>query len=127
LSNRDIALMERNWDNTDEAAMDNPLGGIKRGWAEIRSVYERLFGGGNRYQFEFYDYTLQRYNEVFVAIGRERGQLVTADGRRLDLAIRTTRIFRWAGGRWRQIHHHGSIDNPEMLARYQQAVLPRAA
>lgn len=122
-----MALMEQNWDATDEAAMDNPLGDIKRGWAEIRYVYERLFGGANQYQFEFYDYTLQRYGEVFIAIGRERGQFVTEDGLPIDLVIRTTRIFRWADGWWRQIHHHGSIDNPDMLARYQQAVLKRVA
>lgn len=46
LNNRDIALMEQNWNANEEAAMDNPLGGIKRGWAEIRSVYERLLLSG---------------------------------------------------------------------------------
>ncbi|MGA3087110.1 MAG: hypothetical protein ABSD75_00770 [Terriglobales bacterium] len=38
LNNRDIVLMEQNWDATDEAVMDNPLGGINRGWREIRSA-----------------------------------------------------------------------------------------
>ncbi len=52
--------------------MDNPLGGIKRGWSDIRSVYERLFASAKRFRFEFYDYTLQRNGEVFIAIGRER-------------------------------------------------------
>lgn len=127
LNTRDIALMEQNWDSSDEAAMDNPLGGIRRGWAEIRSVYQRLFDSPNRYSFEFYDYTLQRYGEIFIAIGRERGQLVMEDAAQLKLAIRTTRIFRWTNGRWRQLHHHGSIDDADMLARYQQAVLKRAA
>jgi ketosteroid isomerase-like protein len=107
--------------------MDNPLGGIKRGWAEIRDVYERLFASSGEYEFEFYDYTLQRYGEVFIAIGRERGQLVSSAGQVLELAIRTTRIFREVESRWRQVHHHGSIDNSEMLARYQQAVSKRAA
>jgi hypothetical protein len=73
------------------------------------------------------DYSLQRHSEVFIAIGRERGQLASADGQILELAIRTTRIFRWAKERWRPIHHDGSIDNPDMLARYQQAVSKRAA
>jgi hypothetical protein len=31
--------------------------------------------------------------------------------------------FRWADGAWRQVHHHGFIDDTEMLLRYQQAVL----
>jgi hypothetical protein len=48
---------------------------VERGWNEIRTVYERLFASANRYNFEFYDYTLHRYGEVFVAIGRERGKL----------------------------------------------------
>ena len=43
LNARDLALMQRNWSNTDEAAMDNPLGGIKRGWDEIQPVYQTLF------------------------------------------------------------------------------------
>ena len=41
--------------------MDNPLGGITRGWTEIRSVYELLFDRANQYQFEFHDYSLRRY------------------------------------------------------------------
>lgn len=127
LNTRDLALMEQNWDPTEEAAMDNPLGGINRGWAEIRPVYESLFASPGRYRFEFYDYTLLCHAEVFIAIGREQGQLLIAERQVLDLAIRTTRIFRWAGKQWRQLHHHGSIDDPDMLARYRPAVLKRAA
>ncbi|MDQ2802483.1 MAG: nuclear transport factor 2 family protein, partial [Pseudomonadota bacterium] len=40
----------------------------------------------------------------------------------IDLAIRTTRLFRRAGGRWRQVHHHGSIDDPALLVAYRTAV-----
>ena len=36
--------------------------------------------------------------------------------------IRISRIFRRVDGRWRQIHHHGSIDDADLLARYQAAV-----
>lgn len=127
LNARDIALMEQNWDSSDEAVMDNPLGGIRRGWAEIASVYRGLFGASSRYSFEFYDYTLHRYGEIFIAIGRERGQLVMEDAAPLKLTIRTTRIFRLTNGRWRQLHHHGSIDDADMLVGYKQAVLKRAA
>jgi hypothetical protein len=31
--------MEQNRDASDEAAMDNPRGGIERGWTKIRSVH----------------------------------------------------------------------------------------
>jgi ketosteroid isomerase-like protein len=118
---RDLTLMEQNWDNSAEAVMDNPLGGIKRGWREIRSVYERIFNSRGKVEVEFYDYTLQRHGEVFAAIGRERGRHTSAK-ETFELAIRTTRVFRKVDGGWRQIHHHGSIESPDLLARYQQAV-----
>jgi len=35
----DMQMMSENWAQSDEIAMDNPLGGIKRGWGEIQSVY----------------------------------------------------------------------------------------
>jgi ketosteroid isomerase-like protein len=70
---------------------------------------------------EFWDYTQHRSGDVFWVVGRERGRL-TMDGASLELAIRTTCLFRRTGGRWRQIHHHGSIEDPDMLARYLAAV-----
>jgi hypothetical protein len=93
---RDIALMERKWDSSDEASMDNPLGGIRRGWAEIRQVYERIFNGAATLNVEFHDYTLHRFSEIFYAVGRERGTL-KADNLSLDQNIRTTRLFRLTG------------------------------
>jgi len=118
---RDLALMARNWDSSDEVSMDNPLGGIRRGWSEVRQVYERIFAGRAVVAVEFYDYTIHRFSDVFYAVGRERGSL-EADGVSLDLKIRTSRLFRLVDGRWRQIHHHGSIEDAELLARYQAAV-----
>jgi ketosteroid isomerase-like protein len=79
LNARDLKAMQTNWSSDAEAAMDNPLGGIRRGWLQ----------------------------------GRER----------LELAIRTSRIFRRETRNWKQFHHHGSIEMPPMLAAYQTAVL----
>jgi ketosteroid isomerase-like protein len=122
LNARDLALMQKNWSDSDAAAMDNPLGGIKRGWAEIKTVYEKLFASSGVYRFEFHDYTVHEGAEFFYVVGRERGELESDVGT-LQLAIRTTRIFqRDADQRWRQIHHHGSIDDPQLLAAYQEAV-----
>jgi ketosteroid isomerase-like protein len=117
----DLGLMAENWQDSPDVAMDNPLGGIKRGWPQIRPVYERIFAGSARVQVEFHDYTLHVIGDVFFAVGRERGTFETGSTK-LDLAIRTTRIFRRAGGRWRQVHHHGSIDDPDLLGAYQRAV-----
>lgn len=65
LNSRDIEKMARNWAQTDEAVMDNPLGGIKRGWKEIRAVYEQLFNSQSQYYFEFYDYSFHASGEIF--------------------------------------------------------------
>lgn len=121
INSGDLSVLEQNWNNSPEAAMDNPLGGIRRGWPEIRQVYERLFATRASYAFEFWDYTQHHVGDVFWVVGRERGHL-TSDAATLELAIRTTRLFRRIDGRWRQVHHHGSIDDPDMLRRYQTAV-----
>jgi hypothetical protein len=55
--------------------MDNPLGGIVRGWPEMRGVYERLFSGPARVRAEFFDYTLRVFETVFFAVGSERWKL----------------------------------------------------
>jgi len=119
---RDLALMAANWAHGDEIAMDNPLGGIKRGWEEIGAVYQRLFGGPARVYVEFYDYSLMVTDAMFCAIGRERGELAVGDSR-VALAIRTSRVYRRIDSQWRQVHHHGSMDDPVLLATYQAAVL----
>ncbi|TAL76662.1 MAG: DUF4440 domain-containing protein [Beijerinckiaceae bacterium] len=123
LNSRDLELMQRNWSNSAESAMDNPLGGIKRGWTEIRPTYEKLFESKGAYRFEFYDYTMHETRDLFYVVGRERGEL-DVSGQPMQLAIRTSRIFRRdQDGRWSQVHHHGSIDDPQMLTAYQTAIL----
>ncbi len=121
---RDLELMRANWHDGADAAMDNPLGGIKRGWGEIGPVYEKLFHGPARVYVEFYGYTLHETPDMFYAVGRERGHF-TRGADTIELAIRTSRVFRRMAGAWRQVHHHGSIEDPALLARYQQAVLGR--
>jgi ketosteroid isomerase-like protein len=117
----DLGLIAENWEPTAAVVMSNPVGGIARGWPAIRAVYERIFEGPATVRVEFYDYTLHEGAELCCAVGRERGML-ERDGHRLPLAIRTTRVFRRAGGVWRQVHHHGSMDDPDLLQQYQRLV-----
>ena len=118
-NSRDLTLIRENWLRSPEDVLDNPLGGIRRGWPAIEEVYRRIFSSQTAVEVEFFDYTLHEVGEVFWAVGRERGRL--SDGS-LQLAIRTTRLFRRHEGRWRQTHHHGSFDDPEMLKAYQERV-----
>jgi len=118
----DMGLMSSNWQNTDEASMSNPLGGVKRGWDSIRLVYERIFNGTAKVYVEFYDYTLHQSGMMFFAIGRERGYFQQGDNK-IELSIRTSRVYRLDSDVWRQVHHHGSIESPALLQQYQAAVL----
>lgn len=122
----DMTMMSENWWQSDEIAMDNPLGGIKRGWSEIQPVYARIFNGPAEVYVEYYDYTVHPTADMFYAVGRERGYFRLA-GEEITLAIRTSRIFRKVAGCWKQTHHHGSIEDPRLLARYQAAVLGKQA
>jgi hypothetical protein len=117
-----MEMMAANWFQSDETAMDNPLGGIKRGWAEIRPVYERIFNSPAQVYVEYYDYTIHETPDIFYAVGRERGYF-RMEGEDISLAIRTSRIFQKIGNTWRQVHHHGSIEDPQLLGKYQAAVL----
>ena len=119
---RDMKTMAQNWAQSDDIVMDNPLGGLKRGWSEIQPVYAHIFEGPAEVYVEYFDYTLHESPSMFYTVGRERGYLRTG-GEEIALAIRTTRVFRKIEGRWRQVHHHGSIEEPGLLARYQAAVL----
>ena len=118
----DIDVMSKNWAQSNDIVMSNPLGNVKRGWTEIKPVYERIFNGQSKVYVEYFDYTLHETAEMFYAIGRERGYF-HSDDEEITLAIRTSRIFQKIEGYWRQVHHHGSIEDPQMLGKYQSAVL----
>jgi len=114
--------MQNVWLNTDEASMNNPVGGIMRGWKNIESVYDKIFNGKAKVFVEFYDFTFHSTENMFLVTGRERGFFENGN-LKIDLAIRTSRVFIKENGVWKHIQHHGSIDNPELLKKYQDAIL----
>jgi len=121
-NSRDLQLMAASWLPSDQSSMDNPIGGIRRGWPAILEAYTRIFSGKAEVYVEFYDFSVHHQGTMFFATGRERGYF-KLENLSIDLAIRTTRIFVDVHGDWKQIHHHGSIENPELLKNYQSAVL----
>ena len=125
-NNQHFESMEDNWLQTSQASMSNPLGGIKRGWNEIREVYKKIFNGSARVYVEFYDYSIYVTDTIFVAVGRERGAL-EFENEITDLSIRTSRVYCLHDNRWKQIHHHGSMDNPKLLDKYQKSLIDNQA
>lgn len=118
---RDLDALAANWADGDAPSMDNPIGGIRRGWPAIREGYSRLFGGPAAVSVTFHDFTCQGGSDWQLFVGREKGICRTPQVT-LDLRIRTTRWFVKSDGRWRQLHHHGSIEEPALLADYQRAI-----
>lgn len=117
-NSRDLKMIDRNFSDSSEVAIDNPLGGIRRGSDQPHLMYEKIFKSDADLHVEFWDYTITQVGDVFWAVGRERGTYLTS-GKRADINIRTTRLFRKVDGIWRQIHHHGSIDDADALKAFQ--------
>jgi ketosteroid isomerase-like protein len=125
-NSHDLKMIDDNFAHSDEVAIDNPLGGIRRGADEPHKMYEGVFKSPANVHVVFWDYTIHRAGNVFWAVGRERGTYVDG-GVEKNLNIRTTRIFQLIDGRWRQMHHHGSIEDAKLLADYQNAVRSAAS
>ena len=121
----DLAGLEANWAPGDLPSMDNPIGGIRRGWGEIGAGYARLFGGRAIIYVEFFDFTTHGGDDYCLFVGRERGHCGTPETT-IELRIRTSRLFVRVDDVWRQLHHHGSIEEPALLANYQRIILGKA-
>jgi hypothetical protein len=120
---RDLDGLTANWADGDAPSMDSPFGGMRRGWLAIREGYSKLFNGPATVRVGFHDFTSQGGGSDWsLFVGREKGICETPI-ESLDLRIRTSRLFIKMKGVWRQLHHHGSIEEPVLLAEYQRAIL----
>src|SRR5437016_2075017 len=87
----DLDALAANWAD-DTPSMDNPIGGIRRGWPAIREGYSKLFSGPATVHVAFHDFTSCGGSDWHVFVGREKGVCTTPTAS-LALRIRTTRIF----------------------------------
>lgn len=122
-NNRDLDTFKKIWLNHELVQLNNPLGGIIRGIGPITELYDKIFNGQARVWVELTDIVCFKSNDMITFAGREIGEF-SAQGQTIDLQIRTTRFLGYSDnqGQWFQLHHHGSIDNVELLDRYQKAV-----
>jgi hypothetical protein len=117
----DLDQLATCWAEGDAPTMDNPIGGVMRGWPAIRDGYSWLFNGPATLQVVFRDFTSQGGADWHLFAGRENGVCATPH-ETLELRMRTSRLFVKTEGLWRQLHHHGSIEEPVVLADYQRAI-----
>lgn len=119
---RSLPLLGQVWLDNPLVQLDNPVGGILRGVDGIRALYERVFTGPARVWVELHDVVEMSAGSTVTFAGRERGEFAVGD-MVVPLAIRTSRVFAYVQDvGWRQMHHHGSIDDPEALRACQDAV-----
>jgi ketosteroid isomerase-like protein len=126
LNNRDAEALAAVVSDHALAQLNNPVGGILRGGDAIVELYaSKIFRGRVKVEVRFGDFVqyLGEHHAVFA--GRETGTYTVDAGEPRPLTIRTSRYFRYDtdAGKWLQLHHHGSIDDAELLGAYQKAVL----
>lgn len=119
---RNAEAAANNWAKKYAVAMANPIGGIRRNWNSIKEAYDKIMDGEAKVYVEYHDFNFHQFDDIFYAEGRERGSLNTGDVQ-LGIKIRTSRIYKLFDDGWKQVHHHGSMDDPELLHRYQQAIM----
>jgi limonene-1,2-epoxide hydrolase len=122
-NNKDIDTFKKVWYNNDLVQLNNPLGGIVRGIEPIVEVYDTIFNGRAKVWVKFTDILYYATDEMVVFAGTEIGEF-SIENETVDLKIRTSRIFGYLDNekRWFQLHHHGSIDDSDLLYKYQKAV-----
>lgn len=120
---RDMAVFAQVWADHELIQLNNPLGGILRGYEAIANLYRGIFTGPASVWVELGDMVEFQSHDMVVFAGRESGEF-SKDGRTVALSIRTSRIVQWMGAEvgWKQTHHHGSIDDARQLTAYQHAV-----
>jgi len=88
----DLKALAANWAEDNAPSMDNPIGGIRRGWPAIKEGYAKLFSGPATVRVAFHDFTAQGNNDYHLFVGREKGFCETP-AVRVELRIRTSRWF----------------------------------
>jgi limonene-1,2-epoxide hydrolase len=120
---RDMNVFAKVWAEHELIQLNNPLGGILRGYEPISELYRGIFNGNARVWVELHDIVEFQSDAMVVFAGREKGEFTKGEVT-LPLSIRTSRIVQWMGNDigWKQVHHHGSIEDAQLLAEYQGAV-----
>jgi len=122
-NNKNLDVLGKVWANHQLIQLNNPLGGILRGYESIAALYGQVFTGPASVWVELSDIVEFQTEDMIVFAGREAGEF-TKNNRTLPLSIRTSRVVQWFGSDivWKQVHHHGVIDDSRLLDEYQQAV-----
>ena len=119
-NNKDEALMAACWDQSSPVTNANQLGGIQGSRDEVLDRYQKIFQAPFHVYAEFVEFGLYDFDEFCVVLGHEQGTF-EKDGEKFSFRTRDTRILRRVNGKWLQVHHHGSFEDPKLLKQFQDA------
>ena len=104
----EVAPMEKVWSHADDTTYMGPTGGRQTGWEDIRHIWkvqaDKKLGG----EIKNIRSNLFVGDRIAVAQGVEKGFNVV-DGKRQDVSIRSTSVFRKENGAWKMISHHTDL------------------
>ncbi|MBA2435634.1 MAG: nuclear transport factor 2 family protein [Chthoniobacterales bacterium] len=105
----DPAPMLEAWSHKDDVLYTGPMGGYQVGWKAISAVWteQAALKIGGKVSPENVHIILG--DDIAVACNYEVGSNLAPDGKRVDVNIRATNIYREEGGQWKMIHHHTDI------------------
>lgn len=122
-NNKDLDTLKRVWYKDGLIQLNNPVGGIVRGVDSIMKLYDKIFTSQASVWVRLTDIVYYATAGMVVFAGTEIGEFAS-NGETIALKIRTSRIFGYPDNEksWFQLHHHGSIDHPDLLYKYQTTV-----
>jgi ketosteroid isomerase-like protein len=104
--NGDPAPMLALWLPSPDVTAMHTLGDLEVGWDQVRAVWERVARICSDGQMTITELEIRLFGDLVYAICREQVQMTVA-GKRVQLTLRATNIFRREDDDWKVIHHHG--------------------
>jgi ketosteroid isomerase-like protein len=99
------------WSHRDDISLYGALGGMERGWSEVRPRYDWVSQAMIAEGIRIENLHTEISGDVAVAVDLEH-MVRTIDGKRIPRTLRVTHCYRREGGAWKIFHRHGDELRP---------------
>lgn len=105
----DLGAMKDVWSHAEDVTYMGPGGGFRIGWGQILADWETQAAMklGGKVEPENMHITVGQ--ELGVVQNYEKGENTNAEGKRQQVSIRATNLFRKEDGKWKMIGHHTDL------------------
>ncbi len=104
----EVGPMDEVWSHADDVTYMGPAGGMQVGWDQVHAIWKRQASQrlGGELKAEKMRFHVGR--EIAVTCCYEVGENIV-DGKRQEVSIRVTNVFRMENGQWKMIGHHTDL------------------